>query len=370
MKRVLLLNQKEFTYDQISNERFDYEGLSDFEKDTLIFCKDWLNGKEFFELHTSGSTGTPKKIIITRHQMVASARLTIKKLSLSPGDAAFVCLDTAYVGGKMMLVRAFEGDMNMTIVSPCSNPLKNFNTDSRFDFTAMIPMQLKNSLGEDTAKVGILNRMKAIIIGGGAIDSQLEEALQVIKAPVYSTYGMTETVSHIALKKMNEPSKADFFTAFEGVNIAQDERGCLTINSLVTNNETIITNDLVEIIDEQSFQWIGRIDNVINSGGIKINAEKLEHQIADVAGDLLSERRFIIVGIKDATLGEKVVLLIEGKPLPEHLNSALVERLKAGLPVFHSPKNIFYLPRFLETETGKVMRDLNVAALNSQRSDN
>lgn len=367
MKRILLLNQNEFDYDQISKGNFVDEHLSDFEKNTLRFCKVWLNGERFFELQTSGSTGTPKKIVVTRQQMEASARLTIKNLGLSPGDTAFVCLDTAYVGGKMMLVRGFVGYMKMIIVSPGSNPLKSLNSNSHFHFAAMIPMQLKNSLEGGPPQVNLLNQAKAIIIGGGAIDSQLEETLQIIKAPVYSTYGMTETVSHIALKKMNEPDKTEHFTVFEEVEIGQDERGCLTIEGPVTNNERIMTNDLVKLINKKAFQWIGRIDNVINSGGIKINAEELEHQIRNSSADLLNKRRFIVAGIKDATLGEKVILLIEGKPLSNDLNYSLVERLKKDLPVFHSPKNIFYLPEFLETKTGKIMRDLTVAALNNQK---
>lgn len=356
MKRSLFLNQNEFTYEQIFNGEFDHKQLSDFERSTLLFCKDWLNGKAFFELYTSGSTGTPKKIIITRYQMEVSARLTIRKLGLSPGDTAFVCLDTAYIGGKMMLVRGFEGDMKMVVVSPGSNPLNSLIPDTYFEFTAMVPMQLKNSLEGDHLKIKILNRAKAIIIGGGAIDFQLEEVLQIIKAPVYSTYGMTETVSHIALKKMNEPDKTEFFTALEGMKIGQDERGCLTIKGPVTNNEWIVTNDFVKFIDQQTFQWIGRIDNIINSGGIKINAEKLEKQAEQVFSNEGINRRFIFGGMSDELLGEKLVLIIEGKPLPQEKETALVNKLKKTFPAFHAPRQIHYLPVFTETNTGKIQR--------------
>lgn len=363
MKRVLILNNKRFSYDQISNDEFNVGLLSDFEKNTLFFCKEWLRGRKVFELQTSGSTGIPKKILIDRHQMVASARLTIDKLGLSAGDTALVCIDTAYIGGKMMLVRAMEGDLNIIAIEPSSDPFKNISPSTSIDFTALVPMQLTVALETNPKGKNLLDNMKAIIVGGGAINLHLENVAQEIKAPVFSTYGMTETVSHIALKKINGPEKEQYFTVFKGIQIGQDERGCLTINGELTNNETIVTNDVVDIIDDYSFQWIGRADNIINSGGIKINAEKLEQKAEQAFSQHKVNRRFIFAGMGDDMLGEKLILVIEGPPLFAEQELALISTLKIILPPYHAPKELRYVSTFTETNTGKIRRKRTIEQL-------
>lgn len=362
MSRALLLNNKEFFYDQIAKGDIDHNLLTDFEKNTLNFCREWLNGSEEFELKTSGSTGVPKNIIVSRRQMEESSRLTTKKLGLVPGDTSFICLDTAYIGGKMMLVRSFEQKMNMVIVSPSSDPFADMD-EKHFDFTALIPMQMQKILQNKPEKIGILNRMKAIIVGGGVINHHLANAIQQVKAPVYATYGMTETVSHIALRKINTPDKMDYFEAFKELKIDQDERGCLTVSGELTNNEVIKTNDLVEIIDKKRFRWLGRIDNVINSGGVKVHVEQLEDRIERLNMNILNGRRFIIVGMKDDLLGERVTLLVEGKPFQKNDESLLLTELNRVVPAYHHPKAVFYLPEFKETDTGKVNRNKTFAAL-------
>lgn len=357
MKRVLKINQKVYSYDQISSGDFDLNRLSDFEKSTLIFCKDWLNGKKDFELQTSGSTGIPKKINIYREQMKASAWQTINKLGLSAGDAALVCIDTAYIGGKMMLVRGMEADLKLIAVEPTSNPFEALAPAETLDFVALVPLQLQTSLENNEKTRRYLDKMKAIIVGGGVIDPQLENAIQTIAAPVYATYGMTETVSHVALKKMNAPGKDKFFKVLENIEIGQDNRGCLSISGAVTNNKKIVTNDVVELIDERTFQWLGRADNIINSGGIKINPENIEQQISDIAGEILTSRRFFVTGLKDKVLGEEVTLVVEGNPLTKADEESLLEDLKAGLPLYHHPRKAIYLPYFVETPTGKINRN-------------
>lgn len=363
MAEILILNNASFSYEQIVRREYDQKALTEFEAYTLEFCAEWLCGKKQFQLQTSGSTGEPKKIRISRKQMQISAALTIQKLGLNSGDKALVCIDTRFIGGKMMLVRAFEADMAMTIIAPSSNPLKGMPENAHFDFTALVPMQLQVMLENSGKEQAILDGMKAIIVGGGAMSRSLEEKIQKLKAPVYSTYGMTETVSHIALKKINGAEKSEHYKAFPGVKLGQDERGCLTISGAMTNGETIVTNDLVTLLGENQFQWEGRIDHVINSGGIKINTEKLEEEAEQAFLDHGINRRFIFAGLPDELLGQKLVLIIEGSPLTTDKENVLMNDFKKTFPAYHIPKQVYYLPKFIETSTSKIQRVQNLEQL-------
>lgn len=358
----LILNNRKCDYDQIVKDDFDRSQLTSFELGTLEFCRDWLKGKEHFQLTTSGSTGKPKPIQISRHQMKASAAMTIQKLGLEQGDHILVCMDTAYIAGKMMLVRGLEGGMAMTIVTPSANPFSTLPPGAQFAFTALVPLQIKTLLEGSPEYKEILDDMKAIIIGGSAINSSLEDAIQAIKSPVYSTYAMTETVSHIAMRRLNGPNRSDIYRTMPGVKIGLDTRGCLTIHAAVTNFETIVTNDLVTIIDEHSFTWEGRMDNVINSGGIKIHTEQMEQRIEEVLYGIGLHNRFFVCGVPHESLGEMAVLIIEGKPLGESSETLLLKQLKIKLPTYHVPKRVYYLDAFVLTETGKVQRKKSLAA--------
>ncbi len=203
--QVYFPNQQQFSFDEILN--FQEVTTQSYLSQTLQFCKDWLLGKETFRILTSGSTGAPKPIEISRKQMLASAKATAKALDLQAGDTALVCLNTNYIAGKMMLVRGLEIGMNMIVVEPSSAPFTTINTQfPTINFYAFVPLQLLTLLKNDI-HIGTLNRAKAIIIGGAAVDKALENRLQAISAPIYATYGMTETVSHIALKRLNGTEK-------------------------------------------------------------------------------------------------------------------------------------------------------------------
>lgn len=351
-----ILNEKKFYYDQIKEGHFNDLKLSAYEKSTLLFCHQWLNGKSTFSIPTSGSTGKPKSIEVSREQMVASAKMTAGALGLQSGDHALVCLNTDYIAGKMMLARGFVIGMQMTIISSIANPLKSLAINSSIDFTALVPLQLQTILENETEKLKILNRLKAIIIGGAAVSTLLQKMLQKLSCPVYSTYGMTETVSHIALRRLNGKENSAIYTVFDEVEIDQDHRGCLTIQSVLTGHQTLITNDVVEIKSPKTFRWLGRIDNVINSGGVKIQIEQVEAEISNIFEKLGDERRFFIAGIKDDRLGEKIVLIIEGEPLSEPGKKKTEELLASHLQKYAVPKSFYFLPRFLETETGKINR--------------
>lgn len=364
----LKLNQQYFSWDEIAKvgsleELSGWQMLNDAEQDALIFSRVWLTGKKSFTLFTSGSTGKPKPIHLKRSQMQASAHMTANALGLKKGDRALVCLNTAYIAGKMMLVRGFEVGMDMTVIPPQANPLVDIMPSYHFHFTAFVPMQLKTILEETSEKLGILHSMKAILVGGGPVDSELEDALQIIKAPIYSTYGMTETVSHIALRQLNGEHKSDLYEVLSDINIDTDERGCLKIKGTVTDNHEIITNDRVSISDSKHFRWLGRVDYVINTGGIKVQPEMLESSIEKIFVQLQIHRRFFVTGLPDARFGEKVTLVIEGKELRKDKEQALKQLLSENLQTYSVPKYMYYLPTFSLTPTLKINRKANLEKL-------
>lgn len=325
---------------------------SPFESETFSFIKNWLAGVETFKLTTSGSTGSPKEIILTRHQLQQSASRTRDALGLTPQDTALVCLDTKYIAGKMMLVRALEGNMKIIAIEPSSNPLEKISTDTRPTFGAFVPLQLHEMLNHP-GSARLLNQFKVIIVGGASIDAQLESEIKKLTCAVYATYGMTETVSHIALQKLNGPDADDHFTTLPGIKISPDERGCLVIE-LPEFNEKIITNDIVEIISPTTFRWLGRYDNVINSGGFKITPERIEKFLASVFQDLTVKRSYFIGSIPDVLLGQKLFLAVEGFPVSAEKKILLA--MKHHLHPYEIPKKVFYIREFIRTETGKINR--------------
>ena len=239
--------------------------------------------------------------------MVNSAIATGDFFKLEPGDTALHCLPANYIAGKMMLVRAMILGLEIDLVEPRSNPI--FDPNNQYDFCAMLPIQLQNSLDA-------ISNFKNIIIGSAKASNELIESVQGISTNIYETFGMTETATHIALKALNnlnsvhnktQTDKA-LFKTLEGVSVSVDERGCLVINSPHISSKPIITNDIVNIFSEHEFEWLGRFDNVINSGGVKIFPESVEEKLFDKI-----DSRFFIASEKDTKLGNKVILIIEGE---------------------------------------------------------
>lgn len=349
---------------------------SDYERRVLAFCQQWLTGQETFALQTSGSTGHPKTVPLTRAQMITSAQYTGRALGLQPGDRALVCLSVEYIAGMMMLVRGFELGLHLTVIEPVSRPLARFAPTERFDFTAMVPLQLHETLRGAPHERALLDAMRAVLIGGAPVSLALEEQLQRVLAPLYHTYGMTETVSHIALRRLNGPQRSDRFHAFDGVRLGLDERGCLTITSALTRGETLITNDLVELYADGAFRWLGRVDNVINSGGVKVHIEQVERALEawllHYRGGMYAERRFFIGPLADARLGQAVVAVIEGEPCAgdaaaSTLATALRTHLRRLLPPYAVPRTVYFVPRMLETRTGKIDRWATLQQLATRR---
>ena len=304
----------------------------DFEKPVGNFLLDWFDYKSYIEMETSGSTGAPKTISISKQAMVDSALATGDFFNLQPGNKALQCLPVKYVAGKMMLVRAMILGLDLEFVAPSSHPLDHNEID--FDFVAMVPLQAQNSISQ-------LKKVKKLIIGGAAVNKTLEKQLLKLPTKVYETYGMTETITHIAARKLGEKA----FTVLPYVSVSFDDRNCLVIHAPRISPEVIITNDIVELLDENQFIFLGRMDNVINSGGIKLIPEQIEQKLVGKIN-----QRFFIASKPDDEFGEKVVLVVESEK--HELDDSIYE----SLDKYEKPKEIIFIPKFLDTVTGKILR--------------
>ena len=357
MPNHLLLNGKKFYLDEIQHYSFrESIPLNGYEAKTLEFCKNWLQGVQEFPLLTSGSTGVPKMVPLSRAAMEASAKRTIQLFKLQAEDKLLVCLNTEYIAGMMLLVRGLVGNLHLTIVEPIGNPLASIDLESAFAFAAMVPLQLQTVLEQTPEKIAILARMKALLLGGAPLSKSLEKAIHTLKVPVYQSYGMTETVSHVAVRSVNGPEKTDFYRAPNGITLGQDKRGCLTISADVTDYKTVVTNDRVELLDAQTFRWLGRVDNTINTGGVKVQLEKVESALEEALTALGMSRRSFAAALPDEALGERLIAVLEGSPLTEEEEQNIKGRLRETLGKYEIPKQFGYLPRLPETASGKVDR--------------
>ena len=329
---------------KINNFHFDKEALyqlaftlikegEEHENDLGVFLLDWLDDKETIQLTTSGTTGVPKNITVKKQSMVHSAIATGNYFNLHPQDKALLCLPARYIAGKMMIVRSMMLGLELDIMVPTSH-LDNLLPHKNYDFVAIVPLQAENSLDK-------LHQFKKIIIGGAKVSDDLAKKLKEIKSDIYETYGMTETITHIAAKKIGE----EYFDVLEHVSISTDDRNCLVIDVPSISEEKIITNDIVDILNNKQFKWTGRYDNVINSGGIKLFPEQIEAKLASKIAN-----RFFIAGLPDPVLGTKVVLIIEGEV--QEIDVAIFNSLKK----FEKPKEVFFVSKFVETETKKINR--------------
>lgn len=308
------------------------------------FLMDWIDSKNDIVLKTSGSTGTPKLMLYSKQALVNSALATGNHFNLKVGDRALHCLSADFVAGKMMLVRAMILGLELDVVLPNGNVLEG--NDRLYDFAAMVPLQASNTMGQ-------MDQIKTLLIGGAAPSSALLEQLQTKATDSFVTYGMTETLTHIASRSIK--SKHAAYHLLPGVKITQDNRQCLTIEAPHITDKTIITNDLVDLKSDTSFTLLGRVDNVINSAGVKIIPELVEQKIST-----LIDCTFFIGSIKDERLGEKVVLVLEKKKNDQEEILALI---KNELTPFETPKRVLFLDTFIYTENGKLKRKETLAKL-------
>ena len=308
------------------------------------FLTDWFSGDDFICIKTSGSTGKPKLIKLQKVNMINSALATGIFFDLKENTTALLCLPTEYIAGKMMLIRAIVLGWKLDVIEADSYPLKNSN--KVYDFSAMVPLQLENSLDR-------LEKVKKVIVGGGVVSKELQNKLKNKTTQVFATYGMTETVTHIAVKKLNNLEiKPAFYHVLPNVTIYKNEDNCLVIDAQKVAEEIIFTNDVVALISDTEFEWLGRFDNVINSGGIKLHPERIEEKLSEII-----DQRFFVAGIPDKKLGEKLVLVVEGN----HQN---ISFKNSNLSKFGTPKEIYFVNEFIETETKKIQRNKTLDLIN------
>ena len=359
----LLLNGREFTYAAIRQYPAQAPApLNGYEARVLDFCRQWLNGALEFGLRTSGSTGQPQLVQLTRQQLAASAHRTGDYFDLGPDTPVLVCLNCEYVGGLMLLVRGLELNLPMTIVEPQADPLALVPAAADFAFASFVPLQLRAVLAAGHAPR--LNRMRALLVGGAPVESALAREIRRLTVPVYQTYGMTETASHIALRLLNGPHVAPAYRVLPGIAVGQDERGCLTVRADVTQDRLVVTNDRVRLLDEgRAFEWLGRVDFVINSGGVKVQAEKVEQVLEVALAELGLPHRSFITGQPDARLGEQVTAVLEGPPLPEPQRLKLLALLHERLDRYEQPRAFLYAPTFRTTASGKLDRPATLRGL-------
>lgn len=342
-----------------------------FSESIFTFFSDFFDDSEFVRLQTSGSTGTPKLIEIKKKFMINSAEATGAYFNLKENTTALLCMNPEYVAGKMMLVRAMVLGWKLDVVPASLNPLQGLG--KTYDFSAMVPLQVSNSLMD-------LYKIKKIIIGGGAVSKELEKQLQNSLTECFSTYGMTETVSHIAVRTLNNHSslqggvtkqshsknenvtsgdpkasgEKSYYSILPNILISKDNRNCLVIDAPKVTESQIITNDIVTLISEKEFKWLGRYDAIINSGGVKLIPEQIEEKLSKIIA-----QRFFVAGISDDVLGEKLVLLVENDLKGQHKERTIILREAKNLnslSAYEIPKEIYFLDSFVETETKKIQR--------------
>jgi len=347
--------------DEEDLKHIDLGSLELHEREAVQFINDWRSGKQAFTFHTSGSTGAPKRIIFHRHQLEISARITIEALQLKPGQTALVCLDTRFVAGTMMLVRSLVISMNIIIRKPVGDPLADVSDP--VDFIAVVPLQLTAMLKESVSR---LDRIGTVLIGGAPLDEIIVKSLQKRPGTFFATYGMTETLTHVALRRLNGPRKQEVFHLLPGFSATVDVRGCLMLRASHLGDDPIETNDLVEFVDSFTFRIHGRVDDVINSGGVKIQPSKVEETLRGFLPEAGYHFRFFVAGVPDDRLGERVCLVVESEPLTTIEGNNLLEMVKERLEKFEWPREIRYAKSFLETSTQKVDRRATLKSINTQ----
>ncbi len=338
-KQEIVIHGKTFSKEDFKEKRSSEFFSSEALTDVYDFLHEWFDDNDFVWVKTSGSTGKPKPFQAEKQRMMQSAAMTCSFLGLEKGDKALLCMKMGYIAGKMMVVRALIAALDLVVIPVDGNPLRHIN--QHIDFAAFVPLQIYNSLQNEDEKQKLAS-IKQVIIGGGTVDQNTEIALKTFPNSIYSTYGMTETLSHIAMRKLSGTEASDYYTLLKDVKATVSKRGTLTIDAPLVAESVLETNDLVEFLPTNQFKVIGRIDNVINSGGLKIQIEEIENMLYPHLGDT-----FAITSMPDAKFGEIVVLVTT-----QQIDKAVLEEL----PHYYRPKKIVLVETIPLTETGKIDR--------------
>ncbi len=348
-EQLLCLDGKFYTPDECI--RMAGEETLSMQSELFQFLADWFADSPYITVQTSGSTGTPKQLTVRKEQMMQSARLTCEFLGLKQGHTALLCMPLQYIAGKMVVVRALVAGLNLLVRTPSGRPLVDVHTP--LDFAAMVPLQVYNSLRTPVERER-LKQVVRLIIGGGFIDASLEKELRTFPESIYCTYGMTETLSHVALRRLNGPDASAAYQPFPSVRLSLSPEDTLIIDAPLVCDELLVTNDVARIHPDGSFTILGRKDNVINTGGIKVQIEEVESILCPHIS-----LPFAITSVPDVRLGEVVVLLLEYTG-PSAV--AIIEDVKTwvsmpnALPPFHCPKHILTVPSLPLTGSGKTDR--------------
>ena len=340
------LNGEYFSFEAIKPLAYSFikEG-NENEQHLGQFILNWTDNTSQISLQTSGTTSKPTTITVSKQSFTHSAKATGMFFNLNPNDSALCCLPFAYIAAKMMFVRAWILGLNLDYIDPSSNPLESISTD--YDFSAMVPLQLKHSLTK-------INHIKTLLVGGAPVSKRLKQELIGCQSSIYETFGMTETVSHIAVKNLSVGDT--MFKTLPGISLDVNNNNCLTVKAPKLTSEVLQTNDVVELISKNEFIWKGRLDHVINSGGLKIFPEELEQHLEPQI-----KNRFFVASLPDEHLGQKVVLIVEGEPLDLNL-------MWDGINSKKRPKQVFFIPQFHETKSGKIKRKTTLEQLNLNHS--
>ena len=313
------------------------KGKDSFEEEVISYCQQLFDESAFISIQTSGSTGTPKELEFPKSALIQSAAATNDYFHLNSESRALLSLPLNYVAAKLMVVRAITGEYDLVTIKPTSNPLKD--RKEAVCFIPMTPHQVKSVLAESPEA---FDHVATVLLGGGEVSIELKAELLKQKPTFYMGFGMAETLTHIALSKIGEAVET-IYTTLPDVSIDRDERGCLIINRPGVTHGSLVTNDLIEIT-EGGFKWLGRTDNLINSGGIKIIPEEVEKLLKPNI-----DSNFFVAGISDPVLGQKVALFIQGSETPD------LDAIVFSKP-HQKPKKIIHLDNFSYTESGKIQR--------------
>lgn len=341
----LLLEGKEYAPEDIS--RLVAEGAGNCPPalwDLYLFLNEWFDASPVITVHTSGSTGVPKGLVVRKDRMMQSARLTCEFLNLQAGDTALLCMNLRYIGAMMMVVRSLVAGLNLVVRPASGHPLSDVEVPLKF--AAMVPLQVYNTL-RVPAERKRLEHTDILIIGGGAVDDNLEAELKTIPIAAYSTYGMTETLSHIALRRLNGEAASKCYYPFPSVELSLSAENTLIVKAPLICDDVLQTNDIACLCSDGGFTIAGRKDNVINSGGIKIQAEEMENRLQPFI-----PVPFAVTAVPDPRLGQALTLLIAGKPDIKELEN----KLQAVLETYYRPKHIFITELIPQTENGKIDR--------------
>jgi O-succinylbenzoic acid--CoA ligase len=339
----IILNNQIINSEAIAGQ-LNNQTLSGWEKELYLFLNEWFSDSDFVLAQTSGSTGEPKPIELSKSLMLNSAKRTIDYFNLKKNDRLLLSLPCRYIAGKMMAVRAIVGQMNLVTVDPAGD--FDILENETFDFGAMVPNQIVKILAQPSGKEKLQN-IQNLLIGGSAISAELEMQISKLSSQVVSTYGMTETASHIAIQELSVQNKSGFYRCLSGISVGLNENRCLQIHH-PEFQEPIHTNDLAEVLSPTRFKILGRADSVIVSGGIKYFPEMLEKKL-----EPYFDRRFVISSVPDTKLGEMLVIAFEGGAFEIKISDNRFGNIQNP---FERPKSIFFLTQFPETLSGKIIR--------------